>query len=153
MSMAQLRAALQALPADHPAKLGHETWPCGAHKVTALTFVNGPRNLRSAINHSFKKANPDAPCLIFRDTVKTYSEVAAEISALGAALVNDFSIKAGDRVAISMRNYPEWCIAFMAITSIGAVIVPLNSLWKGAEMTYGLQDSGTKLLFCDGERL
>lgn len=41
----------------------------------------------------------------------------------------------------------------MAITSIGAVIVPLNSLWKGAEMTYGLQDSGTKLLFCDGERL
>lgn len=52
-----------------------------------------------------------------------------------------------------MRNYPEWCISFLAITSIGAIIVPLNSLWKGAEMTYGLQDSGTKLLFCDGERL
>ena len=60
--MSQLRAALQALPDDHAAKLGFETWPCGSHKVTALTFVNAPRNLRSkSFFHLSFLSSPDFP--------------------------------------------------------------------------------------------
>jgi acyl-CoA synthetase (AMP-forming)/AMP-acid ligase II len=51
-----------------------------------------------------------------------------------------------------MRNSPEWCIAFMAITSLGAVAVPMNSWWQGKELAYGLQDSGARHLIVDAQR-
>ena len=51
-----------------------------------------------------------------------------------------------------MRNYPEWPIAFIAITAIGAVAVPMNSLWKSKELKYGLKDSGAKVVICDEQR-
>ncbi len=59
----------------------------------------------------------------------------------------------GDRVALAMRNLPEWPVAFFAIVSIGAIAVPLNAWWTGAELAYGLADSGAKLLIADAERL
>src|SRR5688572_27669261 len=59
----------------------------------------------------------------------------------------------GDRVALAMRNLPEWPVAFFAATSIGAICVPLNAWWTGQELAYGLRDSGAKVLICDGERL
>jgi long-chain acyl-CoA synthetase len=52
-----------------------------------------------------------------------------------------------------MRNYPEWMIAFTAITSVGAIAVAMNALWQADELAYGLTDSGSKLLFADEERL
>ena len=67
-------------------------------------------------------------------------------------LQETYGIQLGDRVSISMRNYPEWCLAFIAVTRMGATAVPLNSMWKGAEYEYGLQDSGSKVFFCDPER-
>lgn len=63
-----------------------------------------------------------------------------------------------------MRNYPEWCISFIAVTLIGAVIVPLNGVsfqfrlltpvgwWEESELEYGLKDSDTCVLICDEER-
>ena len=59
----------------------------------------------------------------------------------------------GDRVALAMRNLPEWPVAFFAATGIGAICVPLNAWWTGAELAYGLADSGSKVLICDAERL
>ena len=58
----------------------------------------------------------------------------------------------GDRVAFAMRNLPEWPVVFFAVTSIGAIAVPLNAWWTGAELTYGIKDSGAKMLIMDGER-
>jgi long-chain acyl-CoA synthetase len=55
-------------------------------------------------------------------------------------------------VAIAMRNFPEWSIAFWAAASVNAVVVPLNAWWTGPELEYGLADSGSVVLFCDGER-
>jgi acyl-CoA synthetase (AMP-forming)/AMP-acid ligase II len=52
-----------------------------------------------------------------------------------------------------MRNLPEWSIAFFAVTMIGAVAVPLNSMWNGAEMAFGITDSKASVLIADGERL
>jgi acyl-CoA synthetase (AMP-forming)/AMP-acid ligase II len=51
-----------------------------------------------------------------------------------------------------MRNAPEWCISFMAITALGAVAVPMNSWWQGEELVYGMRDSGASLAILDGTR-
>ena len=51
-----------------------------------------------------------------------------------------------------MRNLPEWVMAFWASIAAGAVVVPLNAWWTGAELDYGLVDSGTSVVFVDEER-
>jgi long-chain acyl-CoA synthetase len=58
----------------------------------------------------------------------------------------------GDRIAIVMRNLPEWPVAFYAGLSLGAILTPLNAWWTGPELEYGLVDSGSKMLVCDVER-
>ena len=55
-------------------------------------------------------------------------------------LHDEFEVRKGDRVAISMRNYPEWMLAFGAITCIGGIAVAMNSLWQTDEMEYALRD-------------
>ena len=60
---------------------------------------------------------------------------------------------AGDRVAIAMRNYPEWIVGFLGIAYTGATIVPLNSWGQKAELEYGLTDSEAKLVLIDEQRL
>src|SRR5260370_11192588 len=52
-----------------------------------------------------------------------------------------------------MRNLPEWSLAFWGAAAAGAIVVPLNAWWTGAELAYGLRDSGTTVLVCDRERL
>src|SRR5258708_34791703 len=51
-----------------------------------------------------------------------------------------------------MRNLPEWSIAFWAAVAIGAIAVPLNAWWVGAELNYALADSGAKVILLDAER-
>ena len=58
----------------------------------------------------------------------------------------------GDRIAIIMRNLPEWPVAFFAGALCGAIVTPLNAWWTGAELEYGLSNSGTKVAIVDAER-
>lgn len=62
-------------------------------------------------------------------------------------------IQAGDRVAIWAPNNTQWVIAGLAIHSVGAALVPLNTRLKGAEADYILHKSAAKLLFCCGDFL
>ena len=57
-----------------------------------------------------------------------------------------------DRVALAMRNLPEWPVAFMAVAALGAIIVPLNAWWTGEELAFALEDSGAIALIADAER-
>ncbi|PZE10913.1 fatty acid--CoA ligase, partial [Pseudomonas sp. 57B-090624] len=59
----------------------------------------------------------------------------------------------GERVAIWAPNIHEWIIAAIALQSVGAVLVPLNTRMKGAEAGYILRESGASLLFVIGEFL
>merc|ERR1712176_1249361 len=52
-----------------------------------------------------------------------------------------------------MRNSPEYCLAFLAATAMGAVGVPLNSLWGTQELEYAITDTGTEVIVGDIERL
>lgn len=94
----------------------------------------------------------DGTFLVYEDERLSFADVMAQIDATAAMLVDHYGVKKGDRVAIGMRNYPEWITSFAAITSIGAVAVSLNAWWTVDEMTYGLEDSGTSVLIADQER-
>jgi long-chain acyl-CoA synthetase len=62
-------------------------------------------------------------------------------------------VKKGDRVAVAMRNLPEWPAAFFGAALTGAIVTPLNAWGQGAELEYALNDSGASVVFLDGERL
>ena len=94
----------------------------------------------------------DADYLVYEDRRYTYAQTHAIVNAFAAHLVS-IGVKPGDRVAIAMRNLPEFPMAFWAIVSIGAVAVPLNAWWTGPELSYGLTDSGARVLIADDERL
>ena len=68
--------------------------------------------------------------IVYAEQRLSFNEVYLQASMLAAAMVTDLGIEKGDRVAISMRNYPEWIIAFYAATSIGAIAVAFNALWS-----------------------
>ena len=91
--------------------------------------------------------------VIYEDERWTMPEILELSGKIGSALASDFDIEKGDRVAIAMRNYPEWIAAFAAITSIGAVAVPLNAWWEPEELGFALNDSEAKVVFADTERI
>jgi len=75
------------------------------------------------------------------------------VAAFAHVLQGQLGVAKGDRVAIAMRNYPEWPIAFFAILAVGGIAVALNAWWTGEELAFGLDDSGAKVLVADAERL
>ena len=95
----------------------------------------------------------DRTFLVYQEERFSFEESYQLACCMGKVLLNRYHIKKGDRVAICSRNNAEWCLAYMAITLIGAVVVPMNSWWEGPEIVYGLEDSGAKLLFADPARL
>jgi len=94
----------------------------------------------------------DLDYLVYEDDRWTYSEAHQEVGAVAAWLV-DRGVRPGDRVAIAMRNYPEWMLAYWATVSVGASAVGMNAWWTGPELAYGVEDSAPKVMICDAERL
>ena len=89
--------------------------------------------------------------LVYEDDRLSYAQTFARVRKLAAHL-QDHGVQKGDRVALAMRNFPEWVISFWAVLSTGAIVVPLNAWWKSSELMYGLVDSGSRVLLCDEER-
>ncbi len=113
-------------------------------------FAGAPPNIRFLF--ALAAAN-EGEFIIYEDERWTMPQVLALVNQIGNALVNTYGIEKGDRVAIAMRNYPEWIAAFGAITSVGAVAVPLNAWWETDELVFAINDSGSKLVIADVERL
>ena len=95
----------------------------------------------------------DRDYIVYEDERYTYAEVDAQVRALAHLLHDVHGVGRGDRVAIAMRNYPEWVVAYWATVSIGAAVVGMNAWWTPTEMEYGLSDSRPKVLIADDERL
>ncbi|MEJ1969238.1 MAG: class I adenylate-forming enzyme family protein [Rhizomicrobium sp.] len=90
--------------------------------------------------------------LVYEDDRCSYEGFARATLRLAAQLQKD-GVKKGDRIAIIMRNLPEWVVCFYAAELVGAIVTPLNAWWTGPELEYGLVDSGTRIAFVDAERL
>lgn len=128
--------------------------PYELHEIEAMgrrirAFRNAPESLREL----FEAARSDVTFAVYEDERLTFEEVWVASARLAAVMSSRFGVVKGDRVAISMRNYPEWIIAFNAAVSLGAIAVAMNALWQPQEMEFALADCGAKLLFADQERL
>lgn len=98
------------------------------------------------------RAHADKEFLVYEGDRWTFTRFFAAVDALSGRLQRDFGIRAGDRVAIAMRNRPEWAVAFAAIAMTGGVPVPLNSFGLRDELVAALRETTPRLLFCDPER-
>lgn len=112
-------------------------------------FVNGPASLREM----YVEAATDATFVVYDDERLSFADAWSHAAHIGHRLHTGFGVRPGDRVAIAMRNYPEWITSFMAVTSIGAIAVAMNALWQAEEMAFALADSGARVLIADEERL
>ncbi|HEY4125087.1 MAG TPA: class I adenylate-forming enzyme family protein, partial [Rhizomicrobium sp.] len=95
----------------------------------------------------------DSEFLIYRDERVTFEQHWRAASALGFAFLDRYGIAKGDRIALCLRNYPEWVIAAWAALAIGAVLTPINAWSSGEEIVHCLKDSGARILIADSERV
>ncbi len=114
-------------------------------------FKNTPPSLRALF--AAARTRGDATFLVYEDERWSFAHLMAQSDGLGAALAERYGIRPGDRVAIALRNYPEWIAAFAAITSVGAISVSLNAWWTTEELDYALRDSGSKVVIADADRV
>ncbi|HEY8547006.1 MAG TPA: AMP-binding protein [Acidimicrobiales bacterium] len=119
--------------------------------TTTKVFTNTPPSLRAVWELS--AAHGDAPYLVYEEDRWTFAEAHVAVARLARRLAGELGVAKGDRVAIAMRNYPEWAITLWAATSVGAVVVPLNAWWTGPELAYALGHASVKVLVADRERL
>ena len=114
-------------------------------------FAHVPANLGELYKLGLEAG--DQTFLVYQRERFSFAESLDLALRMARVLKEKYQIQLGDRVAICARNSPEWCIAYMAITLLGAIAVPMNSWWKGPELKYGLSDSDSKLIFLDPARL
>ena len=144
MSMAEAEALLTAPGA--PFEIAEETIFGNPTKVWKNALPNLAELARTGRNHG------ERTFIVYEDERASFEAWFRAVAAL-AHHFTALGVRKGDRVALAMRNLPEWPVAFFAATTIGAVCVPLNAWWTGAELAYGIADSGAKVLVCDAERL
>ena len=114
------------------------------------TFAAAPPTMRALWELS--AGHGDKTYLIYEDERFSYAEVHAQVRRLAHHLAESGVLR-GDRVAIAMRNYPEWVVSYWAIISLGAACVGMNAWWTPSEMQYALNDSQPKVLIADDERI
>ena len=126
----------------------YETQVVDVNGVEFVGFKNAPLNLRVLYESALRF---DRDFYIYEDDRFSFKDAWIEAARVANTLQN-LGFQPGDRIGISLRNYPEWIFAFMGITSAGFVAVAMNAWWTEEEMVYGIEDSGLKLLFVDEER-
>lgn len=72
---------------------------------------------------------------------------------LADTLSRRFDVAKGDRVAVAMRNFPEWSVCAWATLALGAILVPLNAWEPGPALARLIADAGPRVLIADQERL
>ncbi|WP_131102425.1 class I adenylate-forming enzyme family protein [Streptomonospora litoralis] len=119
--------------------------------VATRVWKHAPAHMRAVVEASLEHGETAA--LVYGDERLTHAAFYRTTATLARRFVEDYGLAKGDRVAIAMRNYPEWVIAYFAATAVGAIAVPLNSWWSGPELEFGLTDSGAGVLVADAERI
>ncbi len=118
--------------------------------VRLRSWKHAPPTLRSVLELS--RVHGQRIFLVHEDERVDFEGFYRAVATLSREL-RGHGVAKGDRVAIAMRNLPEWPVAFYAAACLGAIVTPLNAWWTGPELEYGLLDSGAKVLLVDAERL
>ena len=118
-------------------------------EVVGRYYANAPADLRQAL--AVARDHGDREFLIYEGERRSFNELMDEADGIAAAL-QAYGIQPGDRVALAMRNYPEWMAAFIGVIAIGAVIVPVNSWGQPEDIAYTVEDAGARIAICDQQR-
>jgi long-chain acyl-CoA synthetase len=117
--------------------------------VDMKIYANAPGTLRDILMLSATFG--ERMFMVYEDERVTFAAHARAVEHFTHTLRDEFGVQPGDRVAVIMRNYPQWSVAFFAALCCGAIATPMNSWWTGDELAYGLKDSGAKVAVVDGQ--
>ncbi|MFV0532464.1 MAG: class I adenylate-forming enzyme family protein [Cumulibacter sp.] len=123
------------------------------HEINGIpwrVYKNGPQTLRDIALTA--KQFGDRYITAYNGERVTYADHARQVLGLAKVLQEEHGLVKGDRIAVAMRNYPEWAPWTQVTHILGLVIVPLNAWWTAPELQYAIDDSGVKLVVADGER-
>lgn len=144
----QIAASAFRLLVENPLfKVGSATIRGNEYRI----FENAPPSLIGVFEYG--ASHGDKEFLFYEGKSWTFAEIWSQARRFANALSVGLGVKRGDRVAIAMRNYPEWITSYMAVISLGAIIVPLNAWWKTEELRYALKDCEAKIVIADAKRL
>lgn len=89
---------------------------------------------------------PDLEAIVAGDGRMIYAELDREVASLRARLAA-LGIGRGDHVGLCLGNGVRWMTLFLALGSLGAVTVPVNTRFRAAELAYALRQSRVGTLF------
>ena len=107
-------------------------------------------NLATAFADCAEKHAPKT-AICWGETEISYAALLAQSQKVAARLQSQFSVKPGDRVALWVKNCPEFVPAVFGILCAGGVVVPINNFLKPAEVGYIVNDSGANVLITGAE--
>ncbi len=139
-------SAQQLIQADAPYEIIEQDIDGIAYRL----YRQAPHSVKELLDAG--RAHGDNIFLSYEGEEWSFKRFFQQADTIAYQLVNRYGVKKGDRIAIAMRNFPEWMTSYVAIASLGAVVVPLNSWGQKDELTYGLNDCGASVVFCDQRR-
>ena len=117
----------------------HKVWPAWVPKTFSAEKPT------SEYIREWAALTPEQIALSFYGRDITYNELNRMVDRAAWGLV-ELGVKKGDRVAIHMENCPQFVIAYFGAHRAGAVVVPVNPMFKQAELEYELNDAGVETL-------
>ncbi|MDB6122487.1 MAG: long-chain fatty-acid-CoA ligase [Pedosphaera sp.] len=105
-------------------------------------------NLATALVRS-AQINPKKTALYWGENEYTYENILTQTAHVAGFLQNKLEVKPGDRVALWLKNCPEFIPAFFGILQAGGVVVPTNNFLKPNEVNYILRDAGADVIITD----
>jgi long-chain acyl-CoA synthetase len=116
--------------------------------VPMKVYKNAPPNIPVILELAAQQF-AERTYLVYQNERVTFGALNLAVRKLAAEMRDKYGIQKGDRVAIVMRNYPQWPLGFYAALSLGAIATPMNSWWTAEELEYGLSFAGVKLAVMD----
>jgi long-chain acyl-CoA synthetase len=105
-------------------------------------------NLATAFAESEKKHSKKT-AVFCGDDEFSYQFLLQRSACVSERIRGQFGVRPGDRVALWMKNCPEYIPAFFGVLLAGAVVVPINNFLKADEVAFILKDSGARVVIVD----
>ncbi|MBA1148419.1 long-chain fatty acid--CoA ligase [Ectothiorhodospiraceae bacterium WFHF3C12] len=123
----------------------YQVWPEGLPHHLTLPSTSLQTNLQvSALRY------PDHDAIVYYDSRLSFARLDAEVRAL-AGYLHALGVRRGDRVLLDMQNAPQFVIAYYAVLSANAVVVPINPMNRTAELRHYIDDTGARVMLCGQE--
>src|SRR5919108_6039638 len=128
-------------------------WRCRASPLSARVpdEHGGAMNIASFLTKAARTFAARPAVSLGTEPYLTYGALANRVAQLAGTLTRRFGLQPGDRVALAMRNSPEYVELLYAVWYAGLTAVPMNAKLHPREFAYILDNSGTRLSFATSD--